>query len=69
MYEGVIHEEGYTRKIFMHFMTYMHKRWPLGYTRAKTEDLKKFLFAFAAKSGLYTKGVIHEGVEALQYSN
>ncbi len=35
---------------------FMHKRLPLGYTRAKTEHLKKFHFAFSAK-----KCVIHEG--------
>ncbi len=34
----------------------MHKRLPPGYTRAKTEDLKKIHFAFAVKNGDYTRG-------------
>ncbi len=47
----------------------MNKRLPLGYTKAKTEGLKKFHFVFGAKKGVmheggYTRGVIHE---ALQY--
>ncbi len=38
----------------------MHKRLSLGYTTAKTEDLKKFHFAFAAEKGVIHEGLIHE---------
>ncbi len=50
----------------------MHRRLPLGYTNAETEDVKKILILHLQPNmGLHTNGVIHEGGlyvhEALQY--
>ncbi len=49
---------------------FLHKRLPLGYKRAKTEDLTKILFCFCSQKGGYTRGVTYiRGVihEALHY--
>ncbi len=56
---GVIHENFYNA-------FFMHKTLPLGYTRAETEDCKKF---FVLQLQPKMAGIIHQWIihQALQY--
>ncbi len=61
--KGVIHEK--------FFIADLCTKGCLGYTRAKTEDLKKNLFCFCTQKGGYKRGggVIHERLYMRHYSN